>query len=87
MITTALTSSCHWKTLVPFSLQKKITENTFLTLTVNYHKIVQKNKLCYSKQFKTNSLFNDIWCYLVIGSFDWKVNIFQKTVVRGLLYP
>ena len=41
--TTALTSSCHWKTLVPFCLQKKIPENAFLTLTVNYHKIVQKN--------------------------------------------
>ena len=27
-----------------------------------------------------NWLFNDIWCYLVIGCFDWKN--FQKTVVR-----
>ena len=50
MITTALTSSCHSKTLVPFCLWKKVPENTFLTLTVNYCKIVQKNKLCYSKQ-------------------------------------
>ena len=39
--------------------------------------------------FKTtlNWLFNDILCYLVIGSFDWKIGIFQQTVVRGLLYP
>ena len=50
MITTTLTSSCHWKTLVPFSLQPKIPENAFLTLTVNYPKIPQKTKLCYSKQ-------------------------------------
>ena len=50
IITTALTSSCHWKTLVPFCLRKKIPENEFLTLTVNYCKIVQKNKLCLSKQ-------------------------------------
>ena len=49
LITTTLISSCHWKTLVPFCLRKKIPENAFLTLIVNYHKIVQKNKLCHSK--------------------------------------
>ena len=39
--------------------------------------------------FKTtvNCLFNDIWCYLLIGWFDWKIGDFQQTVVRGLLYP
>ena len=46
---------------------------------------------CTEKQimlFKTkvNCLFNDI-CYLVIGCFDWKIGVFQQTVVRGLLYP
>ena len=51
MITTALTTSCHWKTLVPFCLKKKIFENAVLTLTVDYRKIVQKNKLCYLKQY------------------------------------
>ena len=50
MITTTLTSSCHWKTLLPFSLRKERPENAFLTLAVNYRKIVQKNKLCHSKQ-------------------------------------
>ena len=50
MIKTTLISSCHWKTLVPFRLQKKKPENGLLTLTVNYHKVVQKNKLCHSKQ-------------------------------------
>ena len=34
--------------------------------------------------FKTtvNRLFNDIWCYLVIGCFDWKIAVFQQAVVR-----
>ena len=27
-------------------------------------------------------LFNDIWCYLVIGYFDWKIGVFEHTVVR-----
>ena len=38
--------------------------------------------------FKTtlNQLFNDT-CYLLIGSFDRKIGIFQQAVVRGLLYP
>ena len=49
LITTTLISSCHWKTVVPFCLRKKRPENAFLTLIVNYHKIVQKNKLCHSK--------------------------------------
>ena len=55
MITTTLTSSCHWKTLVPFCLRNKIPENVFVTLTSNYRKIVQK-KLCYSKQHKIGYL-------------------------------
>ena len=50
LITTTLISSCHWKTLVPFCLRKKRPENAFLTLIVNYRKIVQKNKLCHPKQ-------------------------------------
>ena len=48
--TTALIYCCHWKTLVPSCMGKNLPENTFSTLTVNYHKIVQKNKLCHPKQ-------------------------------------
>ena len=59
MITTALTSFWHRKTLAPFCLRKKRSENAFLTLTVNYRKIVQKNKLCHLKQHEI-CLFNDI---------------------------
>ena len=44
LITMTLISSCQWKTLVPFCLRKKRPENAFLTLIVNYQKIVLKNK-------------------------------------------
>ena len=50
LITMALISSCHWKTLAAFCLRKKRRENAFLTVIVNYRKIVQKNKLYHSKQ-------------------------------------
>ena len=73
-------SPCHWKTLVPFCFQRKIPENALLTLTVNYPKIVQKNKLCHSKA-TVNWLFNDMWCYIVIAFFDWKIGVFQQPVV------
>ena len=37
--------------------------------------------------FKTtvNCLFNNIWCYLVTGCFDWKIGVFQQTVVKGFI--
>ena len=37
--------------------------------------------------FKTsvNWLSNDIWCYLVIVCFDWKIGVFQKIVLRGFI--
>ena len=47
MIATALKSSCQLETLEPFSLRKKRPEKAFLTLIVNYCKIVQKIKLCH----------------------------------------
>ena len=50
LITTTLISFSHWKTLVLFCLRKKRPENAFLTLIVNYRKIIQKNKLCRPKQ-------------------------------------
>ena len=50
LITTPLISSSHLKTLDPFCLRKKRPENAFVTLTVYFHKIVQKNKLCHPKQ-------------------------------------
>ena len=71
----SLISSCHWKTLVPFCLQKKRPESTFLTF------------LWPPKQHK-NWLFSDIWCYLFSACFDWKIDFFQQTVVRVYyIYP
>ena len=37
--------------------------------------------------FKTtvNWLFNGIWSYLVIGSFNWKSHVFQQTMNVKLL--
>ena len=29
-----------------------------------------------------NWLFHDIWCYLFIACFDWKVCVFQQTLAR-----
>ena len=57
MITTELTYSSHWEILVPFYLQKKIPENTILTVTVNYSRTEKQIMV-----FKTtlNWLFNDI---------------------------
>ena len=50
LITKTLISSCHWKTLVPSYFREIRPENTFLTSTVNYRKIVQRKKLCHLKQ-------------------------------------
>ena len=81
MITTTLTSSCQWKTLVPFCLWKK---KTWKSIFNTNNELLQH---CTEKQvmpFKTtvNWLFNDVWRHLVIGCFDWKIGIFQQTVVR-----
>ena len=40
MITATLISFCYWKTVTPFCLRKKRPEYAFLTLTLNYRKIV-----------------------------------------------
>ena len=68
LITTTLTSSCHWKTLVPFCLRKKRPENRFLRLIANYRKIIQKNKLFHPKQQKTGYLmiYDVIYSFLVL---------------------
>ena len=81
LITTTLISSYHWKTPIPFCLRKKKLENAFLILIMNYRKIVQKKKFMPSKT-TINWLFNDIWCYLFIARFDWKVGVSQQTAVR-----
>ena len=68
LVTTTLISSCHWKTLEPFCLRKKIPENAFLTLVVYYRIIVQKNKLCHPKQQQIGYLmiYDVIYTLLVL---------------------
>ena len=51
LITTTLTSYCQWETLLPLCLQKKIPENAFLTVIVNYRKIVHKKNYIQNKKF------------------------------------
>ena len=77
--TTTLIYSCHWKALVPFCLRMKTPENAFLTLIVNYRKIIQKNIM--SSETSINWLFNEVY-YLVIACFDLKIRVFQQKVVR-----
>ena len=81
LITTTLISSCHWKILVPFAKEKtcKRIFNTNSELSQN-----RKEKQIMSSKTTVNWLFNDIWCYL--GCFDWKIGVFQQTVLRRLLY-
>ena len=64
-------------------------ENTWKRIFKTNSELSQNRAEKKIMPFKTtiNPLFNDIWCDLVIGSFDWKIGIFQQTVARGLLYP
>ena len=44
-----------------------------------------ENVLCrldMSSKTTVNWLFNDVWCYLAISCFNWKIAIFQQAVVR-----
>ena len=50
LITTTLTSSCHWKIFVPFCLWNKRPENAFLILIVNYRKILPTKKYAIQKK-------------------------------------
>ena len=76
LITMTLISSRHWKTLVLFFLIKKRPKSMILTLIVNC-----TEKQIMSPKTAINWLFNDIWCYLFIACFDWKICVFQQTVI------
>ena len=51
MILTALISSCHWKIIVPFSLQKKSSETHFKNIN---------SELRQNRTEKTNYAFQNI---------------------------
>ena len=85
LITTALKSSCHWKTCTFLLVKVKTWKRIFNTNNELSQNRIEKQIM----PFKTtvNWLFNDIWRYLAIASFDWKIGVFQQTVsCKGLLY-
>ena len=73
--------SCHWKFLVPFCLGKKRPENAFFNTNSELSRNLTEKQGMLSKT-TVNWLLNDIWCYLFIAYFEWKINVFQQTVVR-----
>ena len=68
-------SFCQWKIFVPFCLPKKRPEKAFLTNSELSRNRTEKQIM----PFKTTVrwLFNDIWCYLVIDSFDWETGVYH----------
>ena len=74
---------------MPFCLRKKRPENVFLTLIVNYRKIVQKNKLCHPKQQQIDYLmtYDVIYSLLVlIEKFSLNMNsVLRKTYYEILV--
>ena len=67
------------KPLYLFACERKTLKRIFNTNNELSHNRTEKQIM----PFKTtvNWLFNDIWCYLVTGCFDWKIDVFQQTVV------
>ena len=59
-------------------------EKTWKSIFNTSSDILQNHTEKQTMPFKTtvNWLFYDIWRYLVIGCFDWKIDVFQQTVVR-----
>ena len=79
-MTTTLISFCHWKTLIPFCLRKKTWKRIFNTNSKLSQNRTEKQII--SSKTTINWLLNDIWCYLFIAFFDWKIVFFQQTVLR-----
>ena len=80
LITTTLISSCHWKVLAPFCLPKKRLENAFSTNSELSQNRTEKQIM--PSKTTINWLLNDMWCYLFLACFDWKVGVFQQAIVR-----
>ena len=68
------------KRLCFFTCERKDLEKDFITNSELSQNLTEKQII----PFKTtvNWLSDDIWCYLVIGCFDWKISVFQQAVVR-----
>ena len=81
MITTTLTSSCHWKILVPCTSGKKRPKKAIFNNNSELSQYRTEKQIMPLKA-TLNCLINDIWRYSVIGYFDWKIGVLQQTVVR-----
>ena len=69
----------------PCTLYLFVCERKELRTHFNTHSELSKNRAeqqIMSSKITINWLFNDIWCYLFITSFDWKISVFQQTFVR-----
>ena len=58
----------------------KTWKHVFYTNSELWQKRTEKQIMLFKTTVKC--LFNDIWCYLVIGYFDWKIGVFEHTVAR-----
>ena len=76
-----LTFSCHWNPPFTFLLAK---EKTWKSIFNTNSELSQNRTEKQIMLFKAtvNWLFNNIWRFLVIGCFDWKIGVFQQTVLR-----
>ena len=82
---------CRWKSTdnndinIFLSLENPCTflltkENTWKRIFNTNSELSQNRTENQIMSFKTtvNWLFNDIWCYLIIGCFDWKFDFLNK---------
>ena len=89
------TWSCRWKSNnynninIFLSLENPCTcllakEKTWKYIFNTNSELLQNRteKQTMSSKTTANWLFNDIWCYLFIAYFEWKISVFQQTVVR-----
>ena len=83
MIQTTLMSSCRWKMFVPFLAKEKTLKCTF---SIN-RELSQNRKEKQIIPFKTTVdwQFNNMCYYLAVAFFDWKIGVFQQTVVSVVL--
>ena len=80
LITVTLISSCHWKTL-PFHwkiffLAKEKTEKHIFNTNSELSQNCTEIEIMPCKT-TINWLFNNIWRYLFIDGFDWKIAVFH----------
>ena len=77
LITTTLISSCHWKTFVSFCLAKEKTWKRIFNTNSELRQNRTEKQIMASKT-TIHWLFNDVWCYIFIVCFDWKIFFFNK---------